>query len=965
MHKNTEDCEQGGQELSRLHGRIAELEKELETLRESERRYRGLYRLMRLVSDNVPDLIWAKDMDDRFIFLNQAMCDKLLKCGGPDEAIGKSHMFFAELERERGYGHSFGEVCVNSDALTRDRKAPGRFLEDGLVRSEHLVLDVHKAPLFSEEGEMIGTVGCGRDVTKEKEIEGSLRRSEARYRAIVEDQTELISRFSPDGTLRFVNDAYCRYYGETREELVGRSFWHHMPEDDQKRLRVFLDSFDVGNRVSTIEHRVLDSRGKVRWLQWTDRAFFDEAGRIVEYQAVGRDISAKKFTEQALQESEERYRQLFELESDAIVLSDDTTDYILEVNAAAEALYGYKREELLLKKNSELSAQPEEFSAAVMKRWRHGSVQFHKKKDGTVFPVEITGSHFVWRGHRVSIAAVRDVTQRMRAEAALHESKVRLQTIYENSPIAIWEEDFSAVARRFEELRRSGVRDWRGYFEEHPERVTDFVGLVKILDINETAVRFFGANRKEEISFDLHAYFTDESLAVFREKLIVLAEGGTSFESEIPIRNLGGEEKELSLSLVVLPDSEEPLGRVLVSFSDITARKRAEEEKERLQAQLRQAQKMEAIGTLAGGIAHDFNNILAPIIGYTEMVLGETPESNPARHDLEQVLKAAGRARELVKQILAFSRYGSEQQRVPLEIGSIVKEALKLLRASLPATIEIQQRVEKSTALADATQVHQVLMNLCTNAAHAMNERGTLSVSLDSVDLTQKDSNALADRDLKPGPYLKLTVSDTGHGMDAATMQRIFDPYFTTKRVGSGSGLGLAVVHGIAKRHGGAVFVQSEVGKGSTFDFYLPRIEAKVRSGQPSSSVLPRGDEQILLVDDEQVVVNLGRSMLRQLGYSVVGKTSALDALEVFRRNPEAFDLVITDYTMPNLTGTDLAVEILEIRPDIPIILCTGYSEKVTEESARDLGITAFAVKPLDRRQMAQLVRSVLDVKPG
>ena len=386
----------------------------------------------------------------------------------------------------------------------------------------------------------------------------------------------------------------------------------------------------------------------------------------------------------------------------------------------------------------------------------------------------------------------------------------------------------------------------------------------------------------------------------------------------------------------------------------------------RLERELRQAHKMEAIGTLAGGIAHDFNNILMAIIGYTEMALYKIPEgTTPVRRDLEQVLKAGYRARDLVNQILTFS-HQSDQERKVIDIVPTVKEALKLLRSSLPSTIEIRQDIaippEKGVILADPTQIHQVLMNLCTNAAHAMRDRGgILSVSLASVEA----ATYLVSRypDLKPGPYVRLTVGDTGHGVDPSILERIFDPYFTTKGPGEGTGMGLAVVQGIVNRHGGMITVHSEIGKGTTFHALFPRIEQEITPEVMVAEVLPRGSERILFVDDEKPLVDLGKGMLESLGYSVTIKTNGLEALETFRAKPDAFDLIITDVTMPGMTGIELAKELMAVRPDIPIILCTGFSELINEKQAKEMGIREFVMKPFVIGNHAKTIRKVLEQK--
>ncbi|MCU0589553.1 MAG: response regulator [Syntrophobacteraceae bacterium] len=394
---------------------------------------------------------------------------------------------------------------------------------------------------------------------------------------------------------------------------------------------------------------------------------------------------------------------------------------------------------------------------------------------------------------------------------------------------------------------------------------------------------------------------------------------------------------------------------------DITERRQAEQERERLQARLRQAQKIEAIGTLAGGIAHDFNNILTPIIGYTEMGLSEVPESSPARYDLNQVLTAANRAKDLVKQILTFSRHNPDQIMRPTDISLVVKEALKLLRASLPSSIEMRQNLRKGMAVADASQIHQVLVNLCTNAAHAMGERGILQVSLSEVSLSEQDLLSLSLSKLAPGPHLQLSVADTGYGMDAETLEQIFDPYFTTKEMGEGTGLGLAVVHGIIEKHGGEIKVVSAPGEGSRFDVFIPSVKAEEGMKNNVHEALPGGRERILVVDDEQMIVDMAARILEQLGYRVTVRTDPREVLELLHSTPADFDLLITDFTMPHLTGLELARSLPGPRREMPVILCTGFAERVTPEEAREAGITEMVLKPYDQRRLAETVRRILD----
>jgi len=395
-------------------------------------------------------------------------------------------------------------------------------------------------------------------------------------------------------------------------------------------------------------------------------------------------------------------------------------------------------------------------------------------------------------------------------------------------------------------------------------------------------------------------------------------------------------------------------------ITNYVAVKRDVTEEVKLETKLRQAQKMEAIGTLAGGIAHDFNNILSMIMGYTELTMMNLPEDSRAQDNMNKVFKASERARDLVKQILAFSRQ-TEQEQKPVQIHLIVKEALKLLRPSLPTTIEIRQNIASTgTVMADATQMHQVIMNLSTNAYHAMSEKGgILEVSLTDVEL---DSDFTARHPgTHPGPYLRLTVSDTGHGMEKKVIDRIFEPYYTTKEKGEGTGMGLSVVHGIVKGHGGAITVYSEPGKGSTFNVFLPRIEeVEVVAETEEMMPIPMGKERILFVDDEPAIVDIGKGMLEHLGYTVVTRTSSIEALEAFKAMPDKFDLVITDMTMPKMTGDELAKELMKIRTDIPIIVCTGFSERINEEKAKAMGIRAFVMKPIVQREMAKAIREAM-----
>ncbi|HHX28899.1 MAG TPA: response regulator, partial [Firmicutes bacterium] len=382
-----------------------------------------------------------------------------------------------------------------------------------------------------------------------------------------------------------------------------------------------------------------------------------------------------------------------------------------------------------------------------------------------------------------------------------------------------------------------------------------------------------------------------------------------------------------------------------------------------IQEQMRHAQKMEAIGTLAGGVAHDFNNILAAIVGYTELVKAQVQDTR-LRTNLEQVLVAGRRARDLVRQILTFSRQ-VEGERRPMQVQTIVREVLKLLRASLPATIEIHERVDLQcpTVQADPTQIHQLTMNLCTNAYQAMPDGGVLEVSLRQIEANAELREKYPH--LQPGRHVLLSVADTGIGMDATLIDKIFDPFFTTREKGGGTGLGLATVHGIVTALGGVIGVESTPGVGSRFDIYLPALDTAQTAPQQRQPRTPRGNgERVLWIDDEKAILQFGKELLERLGYHVTIANGSLEGLELFRATPDAFDVVITDQTMPKMTGTQLARAIKQLRPKVPIVLSSGYSETLTDDEIRDSGIITMIEKPFTLNDMARAVRAALENRP-
>ncbi|MDQ1350245.1 MAG: hypothetical protein QG657_546 [Acidobacteriota bacterium] len=523
------------------------------------------------------------------------------------------------------------------------------------------------------------------------------------------------------------------------------------------------------------------------------------------------------------------------------------------------------------------------------------------------------------------IGSGEDITERWRAETALRESEEKYRNVVENANEAIF------VAQ-----------DW----------------VLKFC--NPKTIEILGFTQEELANkpFAELIHPDDKEMVVVRHKRRLQ---GERFEDVYSFRIVSKNQQVKWVEIKPILILWEGRPATLNFMSDITIRKREEAERKKLEAQLLHSQKMEAMGTLAGGIAHDFNNILGAVLGYTELSINELSEGSLVRANLEYVLSAASRAKELVKQILAFSRKADQEKKL-VYLKQIIEEAMKLLRSLLPTTIEIRSRIADglNPIMADPTRLHQLIMNLCTNAGHAMRENGgLLEIILDEMAL---DADAVKGKELEPGWYQRLSVSDTGHGMDGETKRRIFDPYFTTKKEGEGTGMGLSVVHGIIKSHKGEITVYSEPGKGTTFHVLLPvTTETGEVPGVEAPGPIPRGSERILLVDDEWALVELGKQMLERIGYNVVVKSSSIDAFETFRSNPAAFDLIITDQTMPVMTGVQLARQIKNIRPDIPIILCTGFSESVDEETFRSRGIDAFVMKPIAMREIAAVIRGIFD----
>jgi len=679
------------------------------------------------------------------------------------------------------------------------------------------------------------------------------------------------------------------------------------------------------------------------------------------------DITERRQAEETLR----RYELLSQNSRDIVLLVRRDDGSILEANTAAVNVYGYGRDELLKLAIRGLRADGTEgLTAAQMAQADSGGILFetiHRRKDGTTLPVEVSSQGATIDGTRMLISVIRDITERKRAEEALQRSERRYHSLFENMLDGfayckmLFDDRMRPVDFVYLEVndafgRLTGLKNVTGkkvtevipgIREAHPE-LFEIYGRVALTGRPE---RFEIHFAPLEIWLDISVYSTEREhfVAVFDD----ISERKKAEEVSHQASTRLTEEKN-EVDRIVAERTLE-LTRAYESLRVET------EERQRAEAELRQAQKIEALGIMSGGIAHDFNNILAAIVGFTELMTGRVPKGSREDHYLARVMEAAIRGRELVRQMLAFSRQ-SEQEKKPLRLSGVVKETVRLMRATTPATIAIRVKTlsESGPVLGDPTQMQQVLMNLCTNATHAMREKGGF-LDIELSDFTVLESNDNSPHGITPGLYMKLTVRDTGDGIPPGIMEKIFDPFFTTKKPGEGTGLGLSVVHGIVKQSNGYITVESGQDRGTAFTVYLPVISRKLKTGGISDEEIPTGSERILFVDDEEALAEMGKELLAELGYEVTSRMNCREALALFRLDPSRFDLVITDQTMPGMTGVDLAKEVLAIRADMPIIMCTGFSELVDARKAEAIGIRAFAMKPLTKREIAITIRKVLD----
>ncbi|MBN2322852.1 MAG: PAS domain S-box protein [Spirochaetes bacterium] len=765
---------------------------------------------------------------------------------------------------------------------------------------------------------------AGEEKSKDKPTERDQQGLE-----LIKSLPQIVCETDENGVLTYINDYALKAYGYTKRDFnKGLTALQMLVPQDHKRAASNMKEIMRGKQKSGgNEYTALKKDGTTFPIMIYSAPLIRE-NRVTGLQSIIVDITDRKKAEEELKEEAVRRRILVEQSRDGIVVLDENGK-VYEANQRYAEMLGYSPEEVLQLHlwDWDTHFPPEELKEMLRKVDEKGDhfETRHRRKDGSYYDVEISTNGAVCGGQKLVFCVCRDISDRKRAEERLRESEERFRVVIENFPDSVF------------------VHDTEGRF----------------IMVNDALCKNTGYSQEEMYKMTVADIDAESVARGDREKLWLRLQQSGFVRIETTNKRKDGSKYpvEVHLNAITLKGKAVILGVA----RDSTERKRAAEEKAKLEKQLRRSQRLETVGTLAGGIAHDFNNILTPIIGYSDLALSEMPADDHLVDYLEAILKGANRAKDLVKQILTFSRQ-IEKDRKPLTVQHLIKEALKLLRPSIPSTIEIRQHIDDSCGkvFADPGQIQQIIVNLCTNAFHAMEEKGGV-LAIELTQVTVDEATAKIYSNLSENEYVRLTVRDSGIGMDESTIDRIFEPFFTTKSVDKGSGLGLSVVHGIVRSHLGEIIVQSEPKKGSTFHVYLPVIKKAVETGGNGTKPVLRGDESILVVDDEKLVLSVIKTILAGLGYSVEAHNCGVDALKSFDRKPAGYDLVITDLTMPGTTGLELAKHIHTTHPDLPVILMTGYGEKLNTDIQKHYNIREVIGKPISMSDLAAAVRTVLD----
>ncbi|HPS94143.1 MAG TPA: PAS domain S-box protein [Deltaproteobacteria bacterium] len=856
--------------------------------------------------------------DATITMVNRAYCAYFAKSA--EELIGRSFLELVPEEDHERVKRHFGSLTRENPETTYTHSVNS---PEG--KRWHRWTD--KA-VFDTGGKVVEYVSMGEDITEEIKAKNALRLSEERDHSIFETTGTAIIIREEDSVIGLVNTEFEKLSGYKKWEVEGKKSWREFIHCDDIEMLELVNAVSMETPLFApreVEFRLVTRKGQVRTVLARSRRIIGTRQIVTSLV----DITRRKQWGEELKKSEEKYRQVVENANELIAVVQDKV--VRFMNRKARHLTGTIAE----------SAVDRPFVDFIHPDDRAMVNDYHIRRisgedlphvypfrivnaEGETTWMEINAVFVEWEGRPATLNFLTDITERRKADDELRKREKRYREILEQIDDGYYEVD----------LKGSFT-----FFNESMCRMLMY-----------TPEELMGMNYRE---------FTDKPNAqrVFPTFNHVYRTGEPTKTLDWELTRKDGQRFFVETSVSVMRD---PRGDAM-GFRGIS---RDVTEQRRLEHQLCHLQKMESIGTLAGGIAHDFNNILTGIIGNAELALTDDQRGRTPRDELQLILQAGSRAKDLVKQILTFSRRG-ECERRPIRPAAVVEDALKMLRASLPSTIEMCTNIEAGDDIieADPSQVHQIVVNLCTNAYHAVRGgTGTIEVSLKATDVDSPPEVC----SLKPGRYVEIAVSDTGCGMTPEIMERIFDPYFTTKPTGEGTGLGLAIVHGIVKGLGGAITVRSTPGNGSTFRVYLPCMTTS-RLPEPAekADTLPSGSERVLLVDDETTIADMHKKMLERLGYTVTTQTSSFDALDLFEERPDRFDLVVSDLTMPRMDGDQLAERLHRIRPDIPIIICTGYSDFLSPDVMCVSGIRNVMNKPILMKDLAKTIRAVLDSVSG
>ena len=728
------------------------------------------------------------------------------------------------------------------------------------------------------------------------------------------------------------------------------SWFEDIHPDDRARVgRANIRAFNTGkfDEIFRIYH---PQKRETRWMHVVSTSSGGKNDQPMQIMGLIVDVTDQKNAEAALVESSERLKAITETGPD-LIFQIDIEGKITYFSNLLESMFGYSSEEVegnvffeYISPRFQPSAA-EAFETMLSKTPVLNLGLEILKKDGKYLQCEVSAGPIIINENIMGFQGIiRDISARKKGKIALDLYRKRLEAM---------------VAIRSKELGESEAR-YRRIVEEMPEMVCRFLPDGTIIFANRACGKHLGGKTYKLIGRNFFQWISSKE-----EKERIEKDFKSSVEKPYPLfpsREMlleDGSILSIHWSGHILYDDRGSLTEYQAVGRDITKEELAKEEKTRSDILHRRTQKLEAIGTLSAGIAHDFNNILAVIVGNVQLAMDDVPEENRIRGNLNEMYQACLRARDMVKQILTFAHEG-DQTLMPLDLAPVIKESIRFLRHTIPSTVEIHEDLHCTDLVnADPTQINQVIMNLVTNASYAIgSEPGVLDISLKgiTIDENQKDRYRVSEE----GKYVKLKISDTGCGMSPQVISRVFDPYFTTKKIGEGSGMGLAVVHGIIDNHGSVIWVNSEPGKGSTFHLLFPAVEAGTAQNIDSPGQVLKGNERILLVDDEEAVLKVMIEMLGELGYEVTGTTSPIEALKAFREQPDSFDLVFTDATMPRMTGLTLTKNLVKIRPHVPVILYTGHGDLPDGDETRKSGVSAFLRKPILLKRLASTIREVL-----